>query len=93
MVAVVVVVVTAVVAAAGAVTAVVAAVGSREGFSAVMGCVAAAVTFSKEAIGGGAARSWSPELVVRVRVRKRLEVQGARIGNGEGGRRYSASSI
>ena len=53
--------VTVVVAAAGAMVAVVVAVGSTVGFSSVMGCVAAAVTLSWEAIGGGAAGSWSPE--------------------------------
>ena len=93
-VAVAVVVVTGVVAAAGAMSAVVAAVGSTAGFSSVVGCVAAAVTFSWEAIGGGAASSWSPEVVARVLARVKIgESRGREMQMAEGGRRCLAASI
>ena len=61
-----------VVSAAGAMSAVVAVVGATAGFSSVEGCVVAAVTFSSEAIGGGAASSWSPEVVARVLARVKV---------------------
>ena len=88
------VVVTVVVAAAGAMSAVVAAVGSTAGFSPVMGCVAAAVALSWEAIGGGAAGSWSPESVARVLEHARIwESKGREVRMAEGGRRCSTVSI
>ena len=88
------VVTTVVVAAAGAMTAVVAAVGSAAGFSSMMGCVAAAVALSWEAIGGGAAGSWSPEVVARVLACARIgESKGREMRVAEGGRRCPAVSI
>ena len=82
------------VAAAGAMSAVVAAVGSTAGFSSVEGCAAAAVTFSSEAIGGGAASPWSPEVVARVLARVKIgESRGREMQMAEGGRRCLAASI
>ena len=65
--------------AAGAMSAVFAVVGATVGFSSVDGCAATAVTFSSEAIGGGAASPWSPEVVARVLAR-------VKIGRAEGER-------
>ena len=47
-------------------------VASTAGFSPMMGCVAAAVALSWEAIGGGAAGSWSSEMEARVCARVRF---------------------
>ena len=68
-----------VVSAVGAVSAVFAVAGATARFSSVDGCAAAAVTFSSEAIGGGAASPWSPEVVARVLAR-------VKIGRAEGER-------
>ena len=88
------VVVAIVVSAAGAMSAVVAVMGATAGFSSVEGCVAAAVTFSSEAIGGGAASPWSPEVVARVLARVKIgESKGREMQMAEGGRRCLAASI